>query len=263
MAELGKILLADDEDVFLRSTADLLRREGYDCDCVPDSARAIQKLRENEYDVFIADIKMPGNSELELIRDLPDVAKGLPVILVTGYPFLALAIESVRLRVEAYLVKPFDFRELLGHVRIAVVHCRVYRSVHNMKQRLLNCHEGLADIEELLKDKSQTASSISLDTFLELTSQNIVGAVSDLKHLARILAGQTDQKEACHLFNCPRVESLADSLAETIDVLERSKKAFRSKELGEIRKKLEGVVNGEGKRVGISVKNKVRQGIGR
>jgi len=263
MAELGSILLADDEDVFLRSTADLLRREGYDCDCVPDSARATQKLRENEYDVFIADIKMPGNSELELIHDLPDVAKGLPVILVTGYPFLASAIESVKLRVEAYLVKPFEFRELLGHVRIAVVHCRVYRSVHNMKQRLLNWYEGFADIEELLKDKSQTASSISLDTFLELTSQNIVGAVSDLKHLARTLAGQTEEKEACHLFNCPRVESLAESLTETIDVLESSKKAFKSKELGEIRKKLEGVVNAEGKRVGITTKNKVRQSIGR
>jgi DNA-binding response OmpR family regulator len=243
MAKLGKILLADDEDTFLRSTADLLRREGYDCDCVPDSAGATRKLRENEYDLLIADIKMAGNSELELIRDLPNIAKGIPVILVTGYPFLGSAIESVRLRVEAYLVKPFDFRELLRHVRLAVARYRVYRSIHNMKQRLLCWYEGMANVEEVLKDKSQTASAISLDTFLELTCQNIVGAVSDLKHLARILAGQTEKKEACHLFNCPRVQSLADSLTETIDVLQRSKKAFKSKELGEIRRKLEGVVN--------------------
>ena len=243
MAKLGKILLADDEDTFLRSTADLLRREGYDCDCVPDSAGATRKLREIEYDLLIADIKMAGNSELELIRDLPNIAKGVPVILVTGYPFLGSAIESIRLRVEAYLVKPFDFQELLGHVRLAVARCRVCRSVHSMKRRLLCWYEGMANIEEVLKDKGQTASAISLDTFLELTCQNIVGAVSDLKHLARILAGQAEEKEACHLFDCPRIQSLADSLVETIDVLERSKKAFKSKDLGEIRRKLEGVVN--------------------
>ena len=40
MSDLGKILIADDEETFLRSTADLLRREGYECDCVPDGITA-------------------------------------------------------------------------------------------------------------------------------------------------------------------------------------------------------------------------------
>lgn len=110
MAEKGKILIADDEETFLHSTADLLRREGYDCDIVPDGNRAAEMLGKGEYDLLIADIKMPGNGNLELVREMPRLAEGLPVILVTGYPSLKTAMESFQLPVAAYLPKPVEWR---------------------------------------------------------------------------------------------------------------------------------------------------------
>ena len=112
-----KILLADDDDTFLRSTADLLRREGYECDCVSDAVAGIAKLQNNEYDLLIADIKMPGNADLELIRRVPKIAEETSVILVTGYPSQRTAIEAVRLSVVDYLVKPFELEELLEIIR--------------------------------------------------------------------------------------------------------------------------------------------------
>ena len=115
MAERGHFLLVDDEETFLYSTAELLRREGYGCDCAPDSATATTMLGNNSYDLLIADIKMPGNAELEFIKALPRIADGIPVILVTAYPTLMTAIQSIQLRVAAYLVKPIDFiLDLLG-----------------------------------------------------------------------------------------------------------------------------------------------------
>jgi len=66
MAGTGRVLVADDEETFLFSTADLLRREGFECDCVRNAADASLLLGEKEYDVLIADIRMPGNSKLEL-----------------------------------------------------------------------------------------------------------------------------------------------------------------------------------------------------
>ena len=83
---------------------------------------------------------------------------------------------------------------------------------------------------------------MSLDAFLEITFQNIVGAMSDLKHLTRVFGGNSVQNEPCHLLNCPRLSLLAGGLAETIDVLEKSKSAFKSKNLGQIRKKLESLL---------------------
>lgn len=243
MVQLGRILIADDEEIFLQSTADLLRREGYECDCVQNATEAAEKISNNEYDLLIADIKMPGNKELELIKNIANSAEFMPVILVTGYPMLNSAIQSVKLRVEAYLVKPFDFEDLLGHVHVAVDRSYIYRSVRSMKQRLQCWYEGSEDIEKLLKDEHPDRFFVSFDSFLELTFQNIVGGLSDLKHLAANLAAHDGRKEPCHLLNCPTLKTLLNGLAETIDVLERSKSSFKSRELGAIRKKLKEIVN--------------------
>lgn len=116
----SRILIADDEETFLTSTADLLRREGYECACVRDAGSAARMLKTTGYDVLIADINMPGNAQLEFIRDLPHLSQGVLVILVTAYPSLRSAIEAVRLAVAAYLVKPCHFGDVLSAVRSAL-----------------------------------------------------------------------------------------------------------------------------------------------
>ena len=58
---LGRILIADDEQTFLEAVADYLEDEGYECDCAPDGTTAAEKLQQNQYDVLISDIRMPGN----------------------------------------------------------------------------------------------------------------------------------------------------------------------------------------------------------
>lgn len=124
----GHILLADDEESFLSTTARLLRREGYTCDCAKDASTAIQMLREQEYDVLISDIRMPGNDDLELIREASQIAKGLPVILITGYPTVQTAIQSVGVNVSSYLVKPIDVAQRFGPEGLARFLRKPYRS---------------------------------------------------------------------------------------------------------------------------------------
>jgi len=244
MSDLGKILIADDEETFLRSTADLLRREGYECDCVPDGITASGLLHSKDYDLLIADIKMPGNPRLELIRDLQDVVRGMPVILVTGYPSLKSAIQSIQMPVAAYLVKPFDFNELLVRVQSSIEKFRVYRTICSLRQNLQEWHRELTDIEEVLISMAEDTSSSVIDAFFELTFRNIVGALSDMKHLAEASVLHTVEGaplEPCHLFNCPRLNTLRDALVETIGVLEKTKNAFKSKDLGELRQRLESM----------------------
>ena len=113
LARRGRILIADDEESVLLSTADLLRIEGYECACASGAKTAFDMLRKKEYDLLIADIKMQGNSDLELIKKLPEIVHRMPVILVTGYPSLSSAVQSTNLPVVAYLIKPFEFSELL------------------------------------------------------------------------------------------------------------------------------------------------------
>jgi len=242
MADQGRILIADDEETFRNSIADLLRQTGYQCDCAPDAIVAAELLRSAEYDLLIADIKMEGNFELEFIRELPQIAEGMPVILVTGYPSLRSAIESIQLPVAAYLVKPFEFKELLVQVQISVKNYQFCKAVRDHRKRLVSWSEDLKGIEEEQNIMPRGGFPSPIDDFLTLTFQNIAGALSDLKHLTESFSTGSSHQEVCHLLNCPRLNTLNKTLLESIDILEKTKSAFKSKELGILRRNLEEVV---------------------
>lgn len=115
-----KILIADDDETFLLATTDLLRREGYECYYAPDAKTVIETLKSVKFDLLISDINMPGNNELELIKELPEIAEGLPVILITGSLYSDAQIQSLKPPVTTCLSKPLDFEELLMHVRSSI-----------------------------------------------------------------------------------------------------------------------------------------------
>ena len=112
-----RILLVDDEPLYLETTSQLLRQSGFDCVCAADASVAIGELRRHDFDLLLTDLSMPGNFRLELLRagrrDWPE----LPVIVVTGVPSLPTAIEGVRLGVADYLIKPVKFEVLLQSIR--------------------------------------------------------------------------------------------------------------------------------------------------
>jgi DNA-binding NarL/FixJ family response regulator len=120
----GRLLVADDEPVFLESITELLRAENYEVASAPDAATCHRLLAEYTFDVLIADIRMPGNSQLELLNGMGAHRQPPPVILMTGYPTIGSAIQAIKLPVTAYLVKPFDFGRLLMEVESAMVGAR-------------------------------------------------------------------------------------------------------------------------------------------
>jgi len=113
------ILVADDEELFLQATADLLREEGYRCDTVTNSADGFSALRGVPYNLLLADINMPGNADLEFVRCGKQQIPGLPVILMTGFPDLDTAVRGIELDVQDYLVKPIEPASLLRKVEEA------------------------------------------------------------------------------------------------------------------------------------------------
>ncbi len=245
MSKLGRILIADDEETFRNSTADLLRKDGYECDCVSDAGEAVERLREGSYDLLIADIHMPGNPELELVREIPVIAEGMPVLLVTGYPSVNTAIDSIKLTVTAYLVKPVEFSELQEQVEKAIEHYRTYRAVNDTRKRLREWCNDLDNIKKSISRKSENATSVAINTFFELTLRNVVDSLMDLKHMTDELSMQSDEQYVCNLLDCPSLTTLKSGLSDTVEVLKKTKNSFKSKDLGELRKKLETIIGEE------------------
>lgn len=116
----ARILLADDEPLYLQSTAELLRRAGYECRTATDADTALKILAEGEIDLAIVDLNMPGNMELELLNEGRRRYPNIPMLVVTGAPSLTSAIDSVRLHIFDYLLKPIRIDDLLAGVRRAL-----------------------------------------------------------------------------------------------------------------------------------------------
>lgn len=239
MTTLGKILMADDEEAFLNVHAELLREEGYTCDCAPDARVAKELVRQNDYDLLITDIKMPGNEELLLVEEIAMIAKGLPVILVTGYPSLDTAIKSTRLAVAGYLVKPVNIDDFLKLVRESVLRYETMRMFDKMRRRLRESYLELGSLESMKEAAPGSTSFVDVDLFLQYTLKNIMASIFDLKDMTLALASNKAKEQACQVLNCPRNQVLSEAMRDAIVTLEKTKSSFRSKELALLRTRLE------------------------
>jgi DNA-binding response OmpR family regulator len=108
------VLVVDDEP----SIRDLLQKTlalaEYEVDTASDGGTALGLLRASEYDLLVADLKMPGMDGLTLIRQARRVRSDLPVIIVTGFSSESSAIEALNLGVAGYLLKPFGVPDVLS-----------------------------------------------------------------------------------------------------------------------------------------------------
>ncbi len=241
MSQTTNILIADDDETFLLSTADLLEREGFTCARALDGRTATGLLQDGSYDLVIADIKMPGNADLEFVGSLPELAPATPVILVTGYPSLSTAIASVELRVVAYMVKPVDFHELLEWVREGITHGRALRAAGEAGQQLEDWLHDVQEMADTLRAGPLNAGMLSVDRFHKLTLGNVARSLTGLHDLTEsVLARQAPP--ACNLLDCPREAALIDALREAVAVLEKTRNSFKSKELGQLRRRMEEVL---------------------
>lgn len=234
MSSMGRILLADDEAVFAEATADLLRREGFAVDTVGDAPAAIAAVEATDYDLVISDLEMPGNDDLALLRRLAESRGGLPVIVVTGYPSVRSAMTCIDLPVAGYLTKPVEFADLRDRAVEAVRRYRAWQAMRRNEARIASWQQEMHAMAEA------PPGSAGVDSFLALTLRNVMGSLTDLQHIGQAaLTGTPAQAHACQLINCPRGSQLQQAIKETVDVIESTKGSFKSKALGDLRRKLE------------------------
>ena len=245
MATKGRVLIADDDAEFLQITADVLDRNGYECLCVPDGLAARAAMSKQTFDVFLCDISMPGNEDLKLIHDLPSLVTGMPVILLTGYPSLDTAISSVHLSVMAYLVKPVNSKELIQWVERMVEYSRVCRSGNEVYERLNGWTGQIKNLREYLVQNPRTSQHFPVGSFISMTIGNMLGSILDLKGLVEGMSNQREAQDVCQFYKCPRLAAHRKAIEETIEVLEKTRNAFKSKDLSRLRQSLESFLQAD------------------
>lgn len=114
VTERPRILVVDDESSIRDLLAKTLALADYDVDTATDGRSALERLRYHQYNLLIADLRMPGIDGMGLIREAKRLKTDLPVIIITGYSTENAAIEAVNLGVTGYLTKPFRVPQVLA-----------------------------------------------------------------------------------------------------------------------------------------------------
>jgi excisionase family DNA binding protein len=109
-----RVLVVDDEASIRDLLSKTLALAEYDVDTAPDGTSALDRMRAFNYDLLIADLKMPGMDGLTLIRQAKRIKADLPIIIITGFSTESSAIEAVNLGVAGYLTKPFRVPQVLA-----------------------------------------------------------------------------------------------------------------------------------------------------
>lgn len=111
MKERGYILVVDDEEDILATLKDILEDEGYRVDTEVDPKEALEKIRSNDYDLVISDIKMPKMTGEQLLEETRKFNRVVSFIILTAYGTIESAVKCIKNGAVEYLSKPLNFND--------------------------------------------------------------------------------------------------------------------------------------------------------
>jgi putative two-component system response regulator len=190
---LRELLIVDDNEP-LRSWAErVIRHCGYTCDSAGGAADARESLEHSAYSLVLLDVKMPGESGMELLSSIRSSHPGTAVVMITGEDDPKLAMTAIEHGAYGYMVKPLRSGELL----ITVANALYRRRREHESQRLLR------GLEEAVDDRSQKLEAALHD--LRLSENKVfVAQAETILRLARIVefrddaTGQHVQRMSCY-----------------------------------------------------------------
>ena len=119
MSKMPSVLIVDDEDGFRSVLLRRLQARGIQAFGVGRGEEAIEFLQTRKVDVVLLDIKMPGMSGVDVLRQMREQGCKAEVIVLSGHVFLDTAVEIMDFGVNDYLLKPCDTEELMDRITLA------------------------------------------------------------------------------------------------------------------------------------------------
>ena len=119
---MSKILIIEDEAAIRRVLVKILAEESdtYQVEDVEDGIQGLEKIKSEDYDLVLCDIKMPKMDGVEVLEAIKKIKPEIPVVMISGHGDLETAVNTMRLGAFDYISKPPDLNRLLNTVRNAV-----------------------------------------------------------------------------------------------------------------------------------------------
>lgn len=137
------VLVVDDEGAIRYSVTKTLERIGYHVVTASSGEEALDAMAEQDFDVVLTDIRMPGISGVDLLARIKEQSPDAVVILMTGYASLGTAVESLRLGAHDYLIKPSTSEDIRESVKRGVERAR---NLHRRRQLLSTIRSNVQEL---------------------------------------------------------------------------------------------------------------------
>jgi two-component system sensor histidine kinase/response regulator len=136
-----KILFIDDENIVLHSCKRIFKNSGYNIDTASSGEEGLQKVNDNEYDIVVSDLKMPGIGGMEVLKTIRKEYPNLTVIIFTGYANVETARDALKNGAFDYIPKPFTPEEIRDVLENAIKSLEAREEVPMLDLMAIVSHE--------------------------------------------------------------------------------------------------------------------------
>jgi two-component system nitrogen regulation response regulator NtrX len=174
---MSKILIIEDEESIRRVLVSILseENESYQVDVAEDGVVGLEKIKNNEYDLVLCDIKMPKMDGVELLEAAKKIDSELPIVMISGHGDMETAINTMRLGAFDYISKPPDLNRLLNTVRNALDKKKLVVENKILKKKVSKKHEIIGTSESINQVKIMIEKVAKTDARVLITGPNGTG----------------------------------------------------------------------------------------
>ncbi len=218
----ASILIVDDE-IGPRESLRMILKPHYNIYTAENGYSAIQMLRQVEIDVVTLDLKMPGMTGIDTLKEIRAIAPDVMVIIITGYGTLKSAIEAIRYGVFDYIPKPFNVPEIM-----AIIEKSIQRRTLNLKvKELLN---QPPDPSLLQEDLTPPYPSVPMEMQRVTGSRNGRDSASESQNcleFSKVLAFTLEEKDPYTSGHSERVCYYADFISKRLGLNQTDRNEIR------------------------------------
>jgi two-component system response regulator HydG len=201
MPDTARILIIDDDRAFRVGTGALLADEGYEVEAAPSGNEGLEKLRDEQFDMVLLDLRMEGRTGLSVLEELRQGGNDVPVLMLTGFATVDSAVAALKLGADDYLTKPCD--NALLRSKIKSILARREPILGAGASRIVGASNKMRDVKRAIARVAPTESTVLL--------RGATGTGKEL--IARALHEESPRRSRPYLaVNC---SALAEGLLES------------------------------------------------
>lgn len=198
-----KILIIDDERSIRRTLRDILEYEKYEVDDAEDGIQALEKLKENSFDLILCDIKMPKMDGMEVLEKANQLSDA-PIVMISGHGTIETAVDALKSGAYDYIAKPLDLNRLLVTVRNALDKTALVNETKRLRKKVLDTNKMIGESESLIRVKQMIERVAPTDARVFITGENGTGK----ELVARALHDNSPRAKAPFIeVNCAAIPS--------------------------------------------------------